>query len=329
MSDPAQPAFGELPMPPLVRAAILFVRRSAVCVVALVGGGANRTTVRLVESWCRLGLDARLVPGRVLATPEPVDVAVGRLDVLPTLDGVEPGLFELLLLERRGVEVMNPATALLAAHDKLRTARLLGAAGIPQPRTGWVRRPDDPIEVVAPLVIKPRFGSWGRDVHRVASETEARELLWRLADRPWFRRHGAIVQELIPLQGRDLRLLVAGGQVIGAVTRTAAAAEWRTNVSLGGVKTYAVAGPAAKALALAAARVLGCDLAAVDLLPVAGGGLVVLEVNAAADFDDEYMRPRAGVDTAVARALGLLGGAPRGARRTPAAPGARGRAVAG
>jgi RimK family alpha-L-glutamate ligase len=273
--------------------------------VALVGGGANRTTVRLAESWCRLGLRARLVTGRELSALEVGDVAVGRLDVLPELDGVEPGLFELFLLERRGVDVRNTAAALIAAHDKLRTTRLLAAAGIPQPQTEWVRSPGDRIEVGAPLVVKPRFGSWGKDVHRCDTEREARELLRRLAGRSWFRRHGALVQELVPPRGRDLRVLVAGGRVIGAAERTAASGEWRTNVSLGGHKAHADTGPQTEALALAAARALGCDLVAVDLLLLPGGGFVVLELNAAADFDDDYVWPGGDADADVARALGL------------------------
>ena len=294
---------------------------SAMGRVALVGSRTNRTTARLARSWRDLGVDAQLARGPDLAAFARGDVAVGRLDVLPGCDGIEAGLFDLLMLERRGGRVVNTAAALLAAHDKLRTARLLRAAGVPQPRTGWARAAGDALVVRAPLVVKPRFGSWGTDVHRCASDAEARELLVRLQDRPWFRRHGALVQELVPPAGRDLRVLVAAGRVIGAAVRTAAPGEWRTNVSLGGRKARAEAGAAAEALALAAAAALGCDLAAVDLLPTEDGP-VVLEVNAAADFDDDYVAPGKSCDEAVARALGLLRrvDAPSGRGARPASP---------
>jgi RimK family alpha-L-glutamate ligase len=200
--------------------------------------------------------------------------------------------------------VRNPAAALLAAHDKLRTARLLRQAGVPQPRTGWLRTPADPIEISPPLVVKPRFGSWGDDVHRCETMREMRALVAELAGRPWFRRHGALVQQLVPSRGHDLRVLVAGGRLIGAAERRAATGEWRTNVSLGGHKERAEATPDAVALALAATRAVGCDLVAVDLLPL-DDGYVVLELNAAADFDDAYVGCGEDVDAEVARALRL------------------------
>ena len=283
--------------------------------VALVGSRTNRTTVHLAEAWYDLGLDARVVPGREAFALDPDDVAVGRLDVLPTLDGVEPGLVGLLLLERRGVPVRNTAAALLAAHDKLRTARLLEAAGLPVPRTRWLRAPDDPLPLPVPVVVKPRFGSWGADVCRCSTEEEARAVLRSLSDRSWFRRHGALLQELVPSAGTDLRVLVAGGRAVGGAERAAAVGEWRTNVTLGGRKTHADPGPQASALAIAAARALTCDLAAVDLLPVRGD-FVVLELNAAADFDEDYAPPGRDVYLDVARALDLPGaasasGAPR------------------
>lgn len=274
--------------------------------IAVVGGGDNETNLALVSHWCASGLDAELVEGgRVRARVRPGDVAIGRIDVLPTLDGVEPGLLALLLLERAGVVVRNRAAALLAVHDKLRTARLLRGAAIPHPATALVRALGERIPIAPPLVVKPRFGSWGRDVLRCDRESDVERALDAVAARSWFRRHGALVQELVPPPCRDLRVLVAGGRVVGAVVREAAPGEWRTNVSLGGMKLHAEADAVATALSLAAVRATGCDLAAVDLLPVPGSGYVVIELNGAADFDDDYVPAGRSVYQEVASALGI------------------------
>ena len=98
----------------------------------------------------------------------------------------------------------------------------------------------------------------------------------------------ALAQELIPPRGRDLRLLVAGGEVVGAIERVAQAGEWRTNVALGGERRAVRPPEDACRLAVRAAAAIGADLVGVDLLPDGEGGYVVLELNGAADFTQDY-----------------------------------------
>jgi [lysine-biosynthesis-protein LysW]--L-2-aminoadipate ligase len=256
--------------------------------VTLLGSTAKETNGILVRELGRRGLAAPLVSAvDGLCRLRPGDVALARLDVLPTLDGVEPGLLAVLRLERRGVRVLNRAAALLAAHDKLRTARLLDAAALPRPRTTHISPHGEPAHVETPVVLKPRFGSWGRDVFRCENTRELERTLLAIRDRPWFRRHGVLAQELLPPSGRDLRIVVACGEVIGAATRVAAPGEWRTNVSLGGSLEPANPPPAARELACAAAAAIGADVIGVDLFPI-DGGYVVLELNGAVDFDERY-----------------------------------------
>jgi glutathione synthase/RimK-type ligase-like ATP-grasp enzyme len=112
--------------------------------------------------------------------------------------------------------------------------------------------------------------------------------LWRLRDEPWFRRHGVLVQELVPPTGSDLRLVVAGDRVVGAVTRVAREGEWRTNVALGATRVPLDPPAAAVELALGAACALGAALVGVDLLPTPDGGLTVLEVNGSVEFTHDY-----------------------------------------
>jgi RimK family alpha-L-glutamate ligase len=255
--------------------------------VALIGSARNETNADLVREWRALGLEAELLSAsEAVRRLQPGDVAIGRLDVLPTLDGVEAGLVDLLRLKAGGVRVLNGPRALLAAHDKLLTAHLLGRAGVRHVPTLLVR-PGDTVEVEPPLVLKPRFGSWGRDVFRCDSADVITETLELLAERPWFRRHGAVVQPLLRPMGRDLRVVVAGGRIAGADMRVAARNEWRTNVSLGGSELSATARPAEARLAIAAVEALGGDLLGVDLMPTPSG-YVVLEVNGSVEFDRTY-----------------------------------------
>ena len=241
---------------------------------------------RITPTNTRLG--AVLTPAQALAKLRPGDVALGRLDILPTLDGIEPGLSALDRLDALGVTVLNSHRTLVAAHDKLATANAMFAAGVPHPRTvhvaPWLELP----ELVAPLVLKPRFGSWGEDVIRCDTEDEIDAALRRLQTRPWFAATGAVAQKLVWPRGYDLRIIIAAGRVVGAVKRVAPAGEWRTNVALGARRVPVVPPPEAETLALVAAEALGGDLVGVDLLPTPEGGWTVLEVNGAADFTAAY-----------------------------------------
>ena len=228
-------------------------------------------------------------PAEALERLVPGDAALGRLDVLPTLDGMDEGLLALGALVARGVAVLNDPPALLAAHDKLLTARVLRRNGIPHPPTTHVRGSQAAPRSDRPLVVKPRFGSWGLEVHRCDDAGELEQALAAVRGTPWYERHGALVQELVPPQGYDLRIVVAAGRVVGAVYRVAAPGEWRTNIALGGVRRPVSDPPrAAAALALAAAEAIGIDLAGVDLLPDGDGGWVVAELNGAVEFTQEY-----------------------------------------
>jgi RimK family alpha-L-glutamate ligase len=229
-----------------------------------------------------------LTPREALLALEPGDVALGRLDVRSSLDGVEDGLRELEHLSDAGVVVLNPPAALLAAHDKLLTSRFLLRARLPHPRTALVTPTLAWPELQPPVVVKPRFGSWGagvvlcRDAGDLARHREA------LREEPWFHQHGALVQELVPPRGHDLRLIIAAGRVVGAVRREAAEGEWRTNVALGATLSTVSPPPQAIALGLAAAAATHADLVGIDLLPVAGGHWTILELNGAVEFRPQY-----------------------------------------
>jgi [lysine-biosynthesis-protein LysW]--L-2-aminoadipate ligase len=255
----------------------------------IAGGRSTPTNGLIVGALHEQGTRAALVdPFRLGGLVQDEDVVLARIDVRATLDGIEDGIWDLRRLERRGIRVLNPPTALIGCHDKLETALALARAGVPHPSTAHLRGEAPLPAFEFPLVVKPRYGSWGVDVEICESPRRLRHVLRVLHRRPWYRRHGALAQALVPPVGFDLRLLVAGGRVIGGVERVAAAGEWRTNIALGGTRRPADPPAAARELAVAAAAAVGADLVGVDLLPLPGGQYVVIELNGAADFTSGY-----------------------------------------
>jgi [lysine-biosynthesis-protein LysW]---L-2-aminoadipate ligase len=254
----------------------------------VVAHARSETNDALAGAAASLGLPALVLsPRDALRTLEPGDVALGRLDVREELDGIEMGMSELEQIAAAGGILLNPPSSLAAAHDKLLTARVLRRAGIPHPRT-WLMGDGAPSPAPElPVVLKPRFGSWGRDVARCETADSLACTLAHFGHRPWFAECGVLAQELVPPLGWDLRLVVAGGEVVGCARRVAAPGEWRTNVALGARPIATTPSPEACELALSAARQLGIDFAGVDLLPD-DGGWVVLEVNGAVDMRPSY-----------------------------------------
>lgn len=245
----------------------------------------NDALVAAARAW---GTDSELLePHRALALLEPGDVALARLDVREQLDGIERGTGELERLAAGGVDVRNPPAALVAAHDKLLTARTLRLAGLPHPHTTHLSPTLPSAFPELPVVLKPRFGSWGRDVELCSTVEELEAAYVRLQRKSWFREHGALAQELVEPRGWDLRLVVAGGRVVGAARRIAGNGEWRTNAALGAQVEPVDPPPLARALAREAARAARADLVGVDLLPT-GNGFVILELNGAVEFRPLY-----------------------------------------
>jgi RimK family alpha-L-glutamate ligase len=257
---------------------------------AVVAHRATDANLALVEAgWPGADASSLLSPRQAQLLLEPGDVALARLDVRPTLDGVEQGIRLLARMAAGGVRVLNPPSALLASHDKLLTSRALKHAGLPHPATAYASPGDSlDVELPPPVVVKPRFGSWGEGVHLCRDRDELDACFEALHGEPWFERQGALVQELVGPAGYDIRVVVAGGEVVGAIQRIAAPGEWRTNVALGATRHRVAPDAWACHLALAAAAAVGGDFVGVDLLPTAGMDYAVLEVNAAVDFTAEY-----------------------------------------
>ena len=206
------------------------------------------------------------------------DVVLARIIPGGSLEQIIYRVDALHWIEDRGVPVVNSPHAIERCVDKFYTTTLLHGAGLPTPETVVCERLDEAMAAVRAMgdvVIKPIFGSLGHGMIRVSDPDVALRVL-RPLDQV---RSVFYVQRAIDHGGRDLRLLVVGGRVLGAIERRAPEGEWRTNVAIGGVARAVDPTPEMEQMALGAAAAVGADYAGVDLLPARDGSLFVLEVN--------------------------------------------------
>lgn len=195
------------------------------------------------------------------------------------------GLYASMLLEARGVPTVNRSAVIDVCGDKLRTSLELERAGIPVPRTAVALTPEagaDAAEKLGfPVVIKPLTGSWGRLAAAVHDRAGAETVLEHRAALPSPQQHIVYLQELVDKPGRDIRVIVAGDEVIGATYRYGDG--WRTNAALGARSEPCPLTPELTEPARAAARAVGGGLLGVDLIEGPDGPLV-LEVNHTVEF---------------------------------------------
>jgi RimK family alpha-L-glutamate ligase len=181
-------------------------------------------------------------------------------------------------IEDSGVPAVNSPRAIERCVDQFYTTALLERAGLAVPETVVCERIDEAMDAVRRLgsvVIKPLFGSMGHGMVRVDNPDVAFRVFRAIGQ----TRAVLYVQQALDHGGSDVRVLVAGGRIAGAMTRHAANGEWRTNIAQGGVG-QAISLPAAWAeMALRACGAVGADYAGVDLLPTQDGRVYVLEVN--------------------------------------------------
>lgn len=176
---------------------------------------------------------------------------------------------------------LNESVAITRARDKLRSLQLLAREGIDMPVTGFASSPDDTDDLIAmvggaPLVVKLVEGTQGIGV--VLAET--RQAAESVIDA--FRGLNAhiLVQEFIKeAQGRDVRCLVIGGEVVAAIEREAKEGDFRSNLHRGGKAHPVTITGQEREIAVKAASTLGLEVAGVDILR-AGRGPLVMEVNA-------------------------------------------------
>jgi RimK family alpha-L-glutamate ligase len=211
-----------------------------------------------------------------------VDAVLARIIPNGSLEQIIFRVDALHWIEQRGIPVVNSARAIERSVDKFFTTALLQESGLPVPETVVCDRAAAAMEAIrrmlasgGEVIVKPIFGSMGHGLVRIADA----ELAWRVV-RPLEQiRSVFYVQRAIDSAGRDVRLFVVGGRVVGAIERTAPPGDWRTNVARGGIARAIEPSSEWQDYALAATRASGADYAGVDLLESRTGEVFVLEVN--------------------------------------------------
>ncbi len=182
--------------------------------------------------------------------------------------------------EIMGVFPANESQAITRARDKLRSLQLLAREGVGLPVTGFAHSTKDIeglLNIVggAPLVIKLLEGTQGIGVVLAETDSAAESVIEA------FRGLDAniLVQEFIKeAGGTDIRCLVVGGRVVASMLRRAEPGEFRSNLHRGGSAEVIRITPEERSTAVRAARIMGLNIAGVDILR-SNHGPLVMEVN--------------------------------------------------
>jgi gamma-F420-2:alpha-L-glutamate ligase len=190
-------------------------------------------------------------------------------------------------LERMGVHCINTSMSIENVKDKLFSQQILAEANIPTPKTMLAKLPIN-VSLVKerigfPAVIKTLSGSLGKGVFLANTENEFKNLMDMVEVTN--SKANMIIQEMITdSYGTDLRVFVIGGRAVAAMQRTAPVGDFKANYSAGGsVHSYELT-PEVEWLAVESARLLGLDIAGVDLL-FDGDHFKICEVNSSPGFE--------------------------------------------
>jgi ribosomal protein S6--L-glutamate ligase len=182
--------------------------------------------------------------------------------------------------EMMGVYSVNESVAITRSRDKLRAVQLLSRRGIGLPVTGFANSPDDTEDLLqsvggAPVVIKLLEGTQGVGVVLAETKKAAESVIEAFSG----LKANFMVQEFIKeAGGADIRCFVIGDKVVAAMKRQGKEGEFRSNLHRGGSASLIKITPEERSTAVRSAKVMGLNVAGVDLLR-SNHGPVVMEVN--------------------------------------------------
>ena len=249
------------------------------------------STKRLVEAAQQKGWEVRVIDYLKCS----IEIAKGNLKInylgeqLPAPDAIIPrigasrtfyGAAMVRHFEMMDVFCVTGSLAIKRSRDKLRSLQILSKNGVDMPKTVFASNKSSAKDVIelsggAPLILKILEGTQGVGVVLVDSEKAAKSVL----DAFYGMDVNLLVQEYIEeAGGADIRVLIVGGEVVGAMKRQGAEGDFRSNLHQGGSATAYKLSRKEKTMALAAAKAMGLGVCGVDMIPSSRGPLV-MEVN--------------------------------------------------
>ena len=256
-------------------------------------------TQKLVEEFKKQDIKIRVVH------PDDVDIFVDRDDrksilvagkaralpdfVIPRTGSGTTYFIKAIIrhLERLGVILINGSDSIDTVKDKLYTQQVLGESNLPVPKTLLVKHPIN-VEWVEqnigfPAIIKTLSGSFGAGVFLTENKKQYKQLV-KMAEITK-KSYNIIVQEFIEDSwGKDIRVFVLNGKVIGCMMRQSTDDDFRANITRGGEGIPYQITEEIEFLGGESARLLGLDIAGVDLL-FSNGGYKICEVNSSPGFE--------------------------------------------
>ncbi len=182
--------------------------------------------------------------------------------------------------ESLGIFCANSWESISKSRDKLYSSQLFSQNGIQIPITGFAKSPLDTNDLInmvngAPLIIKLLEGTQGKGVVLAENSKAAESVINAFKS----LQANILVQEFIKeAGGKDIRCFVIDGKVVASIQREAAKGEFRANLHQGGTASFIKITSEEKKMAIKAARVLGLQIAGVDIIR-SNKGPLVLEVN--------------------------------------------------
>lgn len=220
------------------------------------------------------------------------DVIITRPSILRDVD---LNISIIKQMDMMGIPIFNRYTPIIKAKNKLKSMQILDHYNIPIPKTTVIRSSkylDLAVRSVGglPVIIKTPFGSYGVGVTIAESKRGLKSMM------DWENTNMYMIQEFVKYsRGKDIRVFVVGGKVVGTMMRSAMKGEFRSNIELGGKGSKVEITEEEKDIAIKSVQALDLEYAGVDILR-SKEGPVVLEINANPGF--KALEQYTGVDIA-------------------------------